>query len=319
MIKARTESRRIRRRWTIFGILLTTSVVLMGASGTGIARDLQSAAHFAFGPVETWLNDVTDSVTSYWSAITQIDHLRTENDQLTLENQTLRDELLRMPSIAKLNDDWTRITDAKLSSPYQSTIARVIVRDISTVRPQTIVLDRGSNDGIAAGQVVIDDGGALIGRIQTVLPTASTVLLLTDTGAVVVGREAQSGATGTVRGQGDRLQISNVDVSAKLQKGQAIVTAGETLACTNDRSPYPPGLLIGEITDVQSDPNAIFQSASIAPASHPATVIFALVLTNYAGGFASGSPAPTPTPASGSPAPAPSATVAPAPSPTAQC
>ena len=301
MIKARTVSRRIRRQWTVFGILLTVSVVLMGASGTSVAHDLQSAASFALSPVEIWLNDVTDTATSYWSAITQIDRLRSENDQLALENQTLHDQLLRMPAISKLNDDWTRITDAKSTVPYDSTIARVIVRDISEVRTRTIVLDRGSNDGIKEGQIVVDDGFALIGRIKSVQATVSTVLILTDTGAVVVGREAQSGATGTIRGQvGGLLQMTNVDVTAKLQKGQAIVTAGETLPNTLDRSPYPPGLLIGEIVNVQSDPNAIVQGATIQPASQPGSATWLLVLTGYSGGFSSGSQAPVPSPTASS-------------------
>ncbi len=301
MIKARTVSRRIRRQWTVFGILLTVSVILMGASGTSVAHDLQSAANFALSPVERWLNDVTDTATSYWSAITQIDRLRSENDQLALENQTLRDQLLRMPAISKLTDDWTRITDAKSAVPYDSTIARVIVRDISEVRTRTIVLDRGSNDGIKEGQIVVDDGFALIGRIKSVQATVSTVLILTDTGAVVVGREAQSGATGLIRGQVDGLlQMTNVDVTAKLQKGQAIVTAGETLPNTLDRSPYPPGLLIGEIVNVQSDPNAIVQGATIQSASHPGSATWVLVLAGYSGSFQPGSQAPVQSPTASS-------------------
>jgi rod shape-determining protein MreC len=295
MIKAREATRRVRRQWTVFGILLTVSVVFMGASGTGTAKDLQSAANFAFSPVERFLNDATDTVNSYWSAITQIDHLRTENDQLTQENQTLRDQLLRMPAIAKLNDDWTKITDAQKSVQYQSTIARVLVRDITDTAPRTLVIDRGSNDGIAVGQVVVDDGGAILGRIQSVNATVSTVLLVTDTNAVVVGREPQSGATGTISGQIDGLLLmENVDVTANLQKGEAVVTAGETLPCTLDRSPYPPGLLIGVILDVHSDPNAIVKSALIQPASHPNTATFVLVLTDFSGGFAGGTPSPAP-------------------------
>jgi rod shape-determining protein MreC len=303
MIKARAAQLRIRRQWTVFGILLTISVVLMGASGTGTAHDLQSAANFAFNPVEGWLNGAADTVDSYWSAITQIDHLRTENDLLAQENQTLRDQLLRMPSIAKLNDDWTKITDTQVSEPYKSTIVRVIVRDITDTAPRTLVIDSGSQDGMVVGQVVIDSGGAVIGRVQMVDANVSTVLLITDTGAVVVGREGQSGATGTIRGRIDGLlQMDNIDVTANLQKGDAVVTAGETLPGTLDRSPYPPGLLIGEIVDVQRDPNAIVQSALIQPAAQPASATFLLVLTDYTGGFVQGTPTPVPaTRASSSP------------------
>jgi hypothetical protein len=82
--------------------------------------------------------------------------------------------------------------------------------------------------------------------------------------------------------------MTGVDVApdvAKTLKGQPVVTAGEFLACTNDTSPYPPGLLIGTITSVTSDPNAVVQSATVAPAAHLTDATFLLVITDYKGGF----------------------------------
>jgi len=47
----------------------------------------------------------------------------------------------------------------------------------------------------------------------------------------------------------------------------------------------PPGLLIGTITSVTSDPNAVVQSATVAPAAHLTDATFLLVITDYKGGF----------------------------------
>ena len=76
----------------------------------------------------------------------------------------------------------------------------------------------------------------------------------------------------------------------QLQKGDSVVTAGETLPATNDRSPYPPGLLIGEVVSVTTDPNAVVHNADIQPAAHLSDATFVLIITNYQGGF--GPPAP---------------------------
>ena len=48
--------------------------------------------------------------------------------------------------------------------------------------------------------------------------------------------------------------MTYVNKSATLVKGDAVVTAGETLPGTNDRSPYPPGLLIGTIIERRQGP-----------------------------------------------------------------
>lgn len=284
--------RAIRREWTIFGTLIVLSVGLMGVSGTSTAHDFESGVNTALSPIETVINNAADTAGSYFTAITQIDGLRTQNERLRLENQTLQEQLDRMPAISKLSDDWTKITEAQQSLPYQTTPARVIVRDISDVNPRTVILDKGSSAGLSEGDVVVDAGGALVGRIQSLDASVSTVLLVSDPSAVVVGKEAKTGATGTIRGQisGD-LQMQYVDVKAKLQAGDAVVTAGETLPGTNDRSPYPPGLLIGDIKEVHLDPNAVVQSADIQPAAHLSNATFVLVILDYEGGF--GPPVPS--------------------------
>ncbi len=267
-MNAITATRRtIRREWTAFGALLIVSVGLMGMSGTQTAHDIQSAANWAVMPVETFLNSAADTVGSYWSALTQIDRLRTENEQLKLENQTLQEELERAPAIAKLNDDWTKITSIASGVQYQTTPVRVIVRDVSGVNQRTLIVNKGSNDGLVVDEVVIDAGGALVGRIQSVDATVSTILLISDPASVVVGRaylvgtasasasptaapsaapgSATGTATGTISGTiSGQLQMSNIDVTpeqCKTLKGKYVVTAGESLPGTNDTSPLPAG------------------------------------------------------------------------------
>ncbi|HEX7497526.1 MAG TPA: rod shape-determining protein MreC, partial [Candidatus Limnocylindrales bacterium] len=64
--------------------------------------------------------------------------------------------------------------------------------------------------------------------------------------------------------------------------------------CTNDISPYPPMLLIGEVVDVKEDPNTPVKTASIKPAAHLTDATFVLVVVDYQGGF--GPPVPTASP-----------------------
>jgi rod shape-determining protein MreC len=324
-----TATRRtIRREWTTWGTLLILSVGLMGVSDTTQAHDLQSAVNWAVSPAETVLSNAADTAGSYWSALTQIDKLRTDSERLRQENLTLKEQLDRMPAISKLNDDWTKITAAQQSVPYRTTPARVIVRDLSDVRPRTLLLNKGSSDGLIPGQVVIDAGGALVGRISEVDATVSSVLLVSDPSAVVTGIEAKTSATGTIRGSiSGQLQMSYV-ATTPVAVGDAIVTAGEALPCTNDISPYPPMLLIGEVVDVQEDPNTPVKTASIKPAAHLTDATFVLVVVDYQGGF--GPPVPTASPgpiaspgASGSArptaSPRPSSSPKPGASPITQC
>jgi rod shape-determining protein MreC len=280
--------RTIRREWTAFGVLLIISVGLMGVSGTRTAQQLQSGVNTVASPVEEFLASINDTVASYLSALTNIDHLRTQNAELQQDNLTLKEELDRMGAVSKLNDDWSKVTSAAAGIPYQTTPVRVIVRSISDVRSRTLVINKGSRDGLAKGQVVVDSGGALVGRINLVNATVSTVLLISDPSAVVVGKESKSGAIGTVTGSvGGDLQMKYVDFAQKLTVGDPVVTAGESLAGTNDTSPFPPGLLIGTITEVVAARNEVVQSATINPTARLNDATFLLVILDYSGGFGS--------------------------------
>lgn len=266
---------------------------MMGASGSSTANDVELGFNYAMQPPVTLLNQAADTIGSYWSAFTQIDSLRTQNDQLRAENEKLQQELNRMPAISQLNIDWTKISEAEQALPYASTPARVTSRDLSGVRARTFVLDKGADNGIAVNQVVISAGGALIGMIQSVEKSASLVLLLNDPNSVVVGKETQSGAIGTITGQvGGILLMADVDASQTLDKGAAVLTAGESIPGTDARSPYPPGLLIGQIDSVSNDPNSVVKSCFISPAADFANTNFVLVITGYAGGIPLGTPAP---------------------------
>jgi rod shape-determining protein MreC len=300
--------RTVRREWTAFGTLLIISVGLMGISDTQTAHDLQSGVNWIAMPVETVLNNAADTAGSYWSALTQIDRLRTQNEQLKQENLTLQEELDRMAAISKLNDDWTKITAAQVSSPYQTTPVRVVVRDLSNVGQQSLIVNKGSNDGLTVGEVVVDAGLALVGRINKVEATVSTVLLISDPTSVVVGTAAgtpaapqasaaagaapkasaslSTPATGTITGSiSGQLQMKYVDKDATLSKGAVVFTSGESLPNTTDVSPFPPALLIGTIVGVTNDPNLVVQGATIQPAAHLTDATFLLVITNFQGGF----------------------------------
>ena len=71
-----------RGQWVVYGLLLTLSVGMMGASGTRLARTVGDDVNFMVNPVEIWINQTADTAGSYWSTLTQIDHLRSENERL---------------------------------------------------------------------------------------------------------------------------------------------------------------------------------------------------------------------------------------------
>jgi cell shape-determining protein MreC len=110
------------------------------------------------------------------------------------------------------------------------------------------------------------------------------VLLITDTRSTVIG-QIPSAATGEVVGQLNGVLImGRIDSTEQIELRSEVVTAGIKLG-PGVQSPFPKGLLIGQVIDVQRDANAIVQTAYLLPAAALDRLEFVLVITDYEGGL----------------------------------
>ncbi len=300
-----TAARRIRRRWAAYGVLLALSLALMLVSSNPVAVEMQKGIAFALSPIQAALTSVATGVSGVVDTVAQIGDLHRQNEALQAENDRLAADNARLGSVRTDNAELSALLQLKSTLKNRTVAAPVIGRETSDVR-RVITLGRGSADGIALGDVVIGQGGALIGRVARVGSDFAQVLLITDTSSTVVGEVGSSKATGEVVGQlGGALVMQNIDSTERLAIGDQVVTAGISLA-DGVRSPYPRGLVIGSILDVVRDPNAVVQTAYIAPILDLGKATNVLVITDYAGGIAptDASPSAGPQPTGALPPPA---------------
>jgi rod shape-determining protein MreC len=277
-------NRQTRRRAVAFTILLSISLILMAISSSPGVTDFQNAMAFALRPVVGALHDVADTVANAVAAVGEIQGLHSDNAALRRENERLVEENLRATAIEQENEQLTALLQLRNSYKYETAAAEVIARESSEAR-RSVTISRGSDDGIVVGDVVIAEGGALVGRVSAVEPTAATVTLISDRSSVVVGRTETSNATGQVVGQlGGALIMENIDSTEKVEPGEQVLTPGTELA-GGIRSPYPKGLIIGEIGDVRKDANSVVQTAYLLPTVDLDKVAYVLVILDYAGGL----------------------------------
>jgi rod shape-determining protein MreC len=290
-------NRATRRRLSWYGGCLVASLVLMGVSGNPFVRDLQNGVAFAFRPFEAAVDGAARDVQSIGAALSDIDQLRRDNDALRAENDRLRVENRTAAEARRENDLLTGLLQLRQGIDFQTQAATVIAREASDAR-RVVVIDRGSDDGIEVGHVVIAAGGALVGRVIDVGPTFARVLLISDSTSTVIGQLVSSGASGKVIGQpGGALVMQDVDSTVTIPIGEEVFTAGIELE-GGLRSPYPKGLLIGQVVDVARDPNEVVQTVYLQPAAPLDRLEFVLVITDYQGGLSGtdGTPPCAPTP-----------------------
>jgi rod shape-determining protein MreC len=278
------STRAARRRVVTFTILLSVSLILMAISSSPGITEFQRAMAFALRPVQGAIHDIADSVASAVAAVGEIQGLHSDNAALRRENERLTADNLRAQAIEKENEQLTALLQLRSSFKYETAAAEVIARESSEAR-RSVTLSKGTDDGIAKGDVVIAEGGALVGRVTDVGPTFAFVTLISDRSSTVTGETETSTARGEVVGQlGGALIMQNIDSTEKVMPGEQVLTPGIEVA-PGIRSPYPKGLVIGEVTDVRKDANSVVQTAYLLPTTDLDKVAYVLVILDYSGGL----------------------------------
>jgi len=274
----------VRRRAITYGTLLAISLALMAVSSNPLIRELQHGVAFAFKPIQVAINGVASEVSSIATTIAEIDRLRQENAALRADNDLLDAESRTAAELRRENEALTALLQLRNGLKYTTRGVTVIARESSEAR-RSLVVDRGSDDGLAVGQVVIGAGGSLVGRVVDVGPSTANVVLISDPTSTVTGQLLSTSATGKVVGQlGGALVMTDVDSAALVTRGEEVFTAGIELG-GGLRSPYPKGLLIGQVVDVTIDPNEVVQTVFLEPAAPLDRLEFLLVITDYEGGI----------------------------------
>ncbi len=277
-------NRVVRRRVGAYSVFLVASLVLMGISANPLVRDLQNGVAFAFRPMQEAIGGVAGQLSSIATTIAEIDRLRQENAALRSENDLLDAEARSAAELQRENGLLTALLQLRNGLQYETRAVTVIARESSEAR-RSLVIDRGTDDGVAVGDVVIGAGGSLVGRVAEAGTGIGHVLLISDASSTVTGQLLTSAATGKVVGQlGGALVMTDVDSAAEVTIGEEVFTAGIELG-GGIRSPYPKGLLIGRVVDVTRDPNEVVQTVFLEPAAPLDRLEFLLVITDYEGGI----------------------------------
>jgi rod shape-determining protein MreC len=280
-----------RRRSIVFVALLATTLVMMAFSSLPATREFQGAVNFALRPIQGAVNDVAKGVSGVFTAMSDIEQLHTDNTALRRENERLTAENLRLAEAERQNGLLTGLLQLQSGFTYKTVAAAVIARESSEFR-RLVTISKGTDDGIVEGDVVIGEGGALAGRVVTAGPNYAKVVLITDQSSTVTGQLQTSAATGEVVGQLEgALLMTNIDSTETIELGEEVVTAGIELA-GGVRSPYPKGLLVGQVIDVRRDANSVVQTAYLQAAANLDKIEYVLVILNYQGGLPVGGDTP---------------------------
>lgn len=142
-----------------------------------------------------------------------------------------------------------------------------------------VTLDRGSEEGVRAGQCVVDEHGALVGRVKETGKTWAAVTLLWDGAFQLAGQGTQSGVLGTLEGKLDLLPQGSLAFSCLTEADP--VQVGEEIVTFAAQESYPSGLVVGTVASLTTDPGGLTRSAILTPAADLHRLSEVFVVTSF--------------------------------------
>ncbi|HEY9739574.1 MAG TPA: rod shape-determining protein MreC [Coleofasciculaceae cyanobacterium] len=173
----------------------------------------------------------------------------------------------RLVELETQNQKLKELLDYAKTKKQKGTVAPIVGRSADHWWQQ-VTLGRGSQDGIKKDFIAMGPGG-LVGRVVSVTPNSSRVLLLSDATSRVGATVSRSRSMGFMRGQGsNRAVLQFFDKVPDVRRGDVVSTSPVSQL-------FPPGLPLGRVESVNLDkspaPEAVIELT--APVSYLEWVI----------------------------------------------
>ena len=242
---------RARKRLLIVAVLVLAAFVLIP-----IFRKKDDIPP-ALKPLSYPYDTLSSIISSLSDGISGVINAAEENNRLKAELQTTLPERQRYGEIVKENQRLHELLSLKQQVQGGGIATHVVGRGYDKFI-NTLVIDKGSNDGINKDMPAITSQG-LAGKVYAVRKDYSDIMLLRDPNFSVAVRLQESRHEGVVTGTGQRYCILKyVPTENPVKEGEIVVTSGLD-------GIFPEGLPVGRVTKVLTEGVEFFQYIEVVP------------------------------------------------------
>lgn len=240
------------------GMILTTYYTdVLNGSLSGFANYIVIPFQDGVSKAGEWLIKREQLVSDIKELQKENEALRQENEELSVTNNALlqeKHELTELRNLYQLDQTY---------ADFPKTGCRIIAKENGSWY-HSFVIDKGSEDGLSMDMNVLADGG-LVGRITYIGRHWSRVQAVIDDNSNVSATVLSSQKNLIVSGNLTLYEEGTIRFS-ELADPDDLVKVGDSVVTSNISDKYLPGILIGYISEIQTDSNNLTKSGRITPA-----------------------------------------------------
>lgn len=247
----------------IIALLLSAITAVTSLFLGGISNPLSNVLGVIATPIQGAVTSFAGWVEGIYNYSFEYQALQEENEQLRKQMAELEEKAREGESASRENERLRALLELREKRRDFVFESATVVSRSSTNWASTMTISKGTSQGVAVNDCVIDETGTLVGVVSEVGLTWSTVITVVDTG-IEMGALAERTESAAIL-EGDfslmeegRLKLSYLPENTELLAGDVIVTSGKG-------GTYPSGLVVGFIESIHTDPSGMSRYAVVEP------------------------------------------------------
>lgn len=223
---------------------LAAIALLVVDARMGALETARRAVGMVLYPIQRALLAPRDAGSMMGDYVGGVARLREENERLMKLEAANAGALQQGEHLAAENIQLRKLLGMRERNAFRSTVAEVLF-ETSDPFTRRLVVDRGSQHGLLAGQPVLDAQG-VIGQVSRVQPFSAEVTLLTDRASTLPVEVRRNGVRAVAYGAGRAglIELRFLPATVDLRDGDELTTSGLD-------GVFPAGLPVGRITEIR--------------------------------------------------------------------
>jgi rod shape-determining protein MreC len=250
------------RRILSFLLLLAISFTMMGIATSDFTLNFKAIFLTVLYPFEYVINGVLNFFKSTWESIGQLEIIRDELAETRERLKKFEEESGSLSTLRQENVRLRELLGEKEAVRYGHTLARIISKDPQNLY-QSLIIDKGSSDGITRDMPVVafhQGVMGVVGRVVRTTPNAALVATIRQPRFYIGALLETSRYYGFVRGNGisRTVTLEYVDINAPVKLNDMVLSSGHS-------DIFPSGLAIGTVIFIDRSKDQFFLEARLQP------------------------------------------------------
>lgn len=250
---------------------LAVTIVVLSVAFLGIiifslknnSNIISSGVGSVISPLQKIVYNVNDKLKESFDFFINFSKVKKENEELAAKNAELENKLIEYNRMKDENTTLREMFDYSQANENYNYLGCNIVGYSGGNISNGYIIDKGINDGVKKGMIVITPAG-LVGKVTKSESSYSIVqTILNENIAVASMVESTRETTGILQGATDNKNknltiLSNIPIDSEIKEGDVILTSGLG-------GMYPQEIRIGEVISVEVDSVGIMKKAIVKP------------------------------------------------------